>query len=266
LRPIENTHQSVEFGQFVVNPLTKTRRNSIDDFGNHVCHFEISTSLQSFVVTAIHTVLTKPHTAINFSTSAPWEQVVEVAVDQSRVDPHYLTVSGASKYVAFDKNMSLYAESSFTRKCPILDAAFDLIQRIYTDFQYDPHATQVDTSAIEAFQIKRGVCQDLTHVAIACLRSLKLPARYVSGYVDTKSLSSKKTHKVAGDVSHAWFSVYDPQFGWVDFDPTNNKLVDESYITLAYGRDYSDVAPLKGKVDTTGNNRLKVNVDLAVMD
>lgn len=254
LKPLDNKKQTVEFSQFVVRPLASNQRCELDEFGNHVNYFEIVRGLRSFLLSAIHTVNTVPLVSIDLAASSPWENLVAVTD----------TDTFASAYVGFNRELTAYAHVSFIPGRPILEAVFDLMQRINQDFQYHPGATRVDTTAIEAFQLKQGVCQDFTHVAIACLRSLGLPVRYVSGYVDTKA-KSKPPHRVAADASHAWFSVYDPEFDWVDFDPTNNQMPGETYITLAYGHDYDDVAPLKGKVDTQGGNRLKVDVDVTAL-
>ena len=265
LKPVDNKKQSVEFGQFVVRPLASTQRCTQDEFGNHVSYFEIARGLQSFQLSAIHTVITFPSAVIDIEASTSWQQVSEIVANDAQFETQYLNDIGSSSYVLFNPDLTTYTKLSFVPGRPFLDAVFHLMQRIYEDFQYDPHATEVTTTAIEAFNLKRGVCQDFAHIAIACLHSLGLPARYVSGYVDTKIALPKQHHKVAADVSHAWFSVYDPEFGWIDFDATNNKMPDESYITVAYGRDYHDVSPLKGQVDAQGQNKLKVNVDMSVI-
>ncbi len=261
LKPLDNDKQTVEFSQFVSRPLASTQSSSQDEFGNHVNYFEISRRLQSFTLSAIHTVSTRPLASIELAASSPWDRVAALATKDTLLQPCHPGQTDSTSYTQFNRELFSYASSSFTAGRPLLDAAYDLMQRIHDDFEYDSRATNVDTGAIEAFRQRRGVCQDFTHIAIACLRSFDLPVRYVSGYVDTK-ITSNRPHRVAADVSHAWFSVYDAEFGWVDFDATNNTMPGETYITLAYGRDYRDVAPLKGEVDNLGQNRLKVDVDL----
>jgi transglutaminase-like putative cysteine protease len=261
LKPVDNEKQTVEFSQFVVRPLASAQRIAQDDFGNHVSHFEINRSLQSFKLSAIHTVSTLPSVAIDLTSSSPWQHVVDRVAQDASFETRYLNAIDSSSYITFNQDLAAYAGVSFLPGRPLLDAAFNLMQRIYEDFQYDPLATKVDTTAIEAFALKRGVCQDFSHIAIACLRSLNLPVRYVSGYVDTK-IASGNPRRYGGDVSHAWFSVYDPDYGWVDFDPTNNNMPGETYITVAYGCDYHDVAPLIGQVDVHGQSKLKVSVDM----
>ena len=261
LRPLDTKKQTVDFSQFVLRPLARSQSNSEDEFGNHVHYFELSGRLQSFLLSAIHTVSTRPFVAIEPATSSPWEQMAGITSKDALFKTFYAHKKSLTEY---NQDILGYACLSFQPHRPILDAANDLMQRIHSDFQYDPVATTVDTSAIDAFRLKRGVCQDFTHIAIACLRSLDLPVRYVSGYVDTK-IASERLRRVAADVSHAWFSVYDVKHGWVDFDATNNSMPGETYITLAYGRDYRDITPLKGQTDSQGQNRLKVDVDLTAL-
>lgn len=265
LTPLNTDYQKVEFSQFVLRPLAKSKRIEHDEFGNIVSFIEISRRLQSFSLSAIHTVTTLPRELINLRKSSAWEVVAENTIKPSSLIKAFLNQNKNSSYVIFDQSLFDYAKVSFTVGRPLFEATFDLMQRIHTDFLYDCHATQVNTTAIESFKLKRGVCQDLSHIAIACLRSLNLPVRYVSGYVDTNK-GSGNPYKYAGDVSHAWFSVYDPKYGWLDFDPTNNTLPNDCFITLAFGRDYNDVAPLKGQTNNKAKNTLKVNVGMAVVN
>jgi transglutaminase-like putative cysteine protease len=137
-----------------------------------------------------------------------------------------------------------------------------LIGRIYGEFTYDKTASTVDTSVEQILAGRKGVCQDFSHFAISCLRSLGLAARYVSGYLETLPPPGKP--KLVGtDASHAWISLYVPDCGWIDLDPTNNIFPGEAHITLAWGRDYSDVAPVKGVVMGGGRHTLSVVVDVS---
>ena len=154
-----------------------------------------------------------------------------------------------------------YADVSFKPNRPIFEAAFELMQRIYTDFEFDPEFTNVATPIHDVMKEKKGVCQDFAQIAIACVRSVGLPARYVSGYIETLPPPGKEK-LVGADASHAWFSLYIPTFGWVDFDPTNNQIPKNQHITVSWGRDYYDVPPLKGVIYSTGKNKMKVSVDI----
>jgi transglutaminase-like putative cysteine protease len=157
--------------------------------------------------------------------------------------------------------LSAYAAPSFAARLPLIDAVIDLNRRINTDFTYDPAATDTSTPLAQVLREKRGVCQDFAHVAIGCLRSLGLAARYVSGYLETQPPPGQ-ARLVGADASHAWASVYVPDLGWLDFDPTNNMLPSERHITVAWGRDFSDVTPLKGMVLGGGAHTLTVGVDV----
>ena len=151
---------------------------------------------------------------------------------------------------------------SFAPGTPVLTGALDLVRRIFTDFTYDKSATTVDTAVDQVLLDRKGVCQDFAHVAISCLRALGLAARYVSGYLET-SPPPGKPRLVGADASHAWISLFVPDAGWVDLDPTNNLIAGESHITVAWGRDYGDVTPVKGVVMGGGVHSLSVTVDVA---
>ena len=135
------------------------------------------------------------------------------------------------------------------------------MQRIYTEFKYDPEFSTLATPLKEVLEHRSGVCQDFAHLAIGCLRSQGLAARYVSGYIETEPPPGKE-RLVGADASHAWFSVFQPGVGWLDFDPTNNQIPGERHITVAWGRDYADVTPLKGVAFGGGEHELKVSVDV----
>jgi len=160
-----------------------------------------------------------------------------------------------------DDAIKAYAEVSFKPDRSVYEATYELMERIFKDFEFNTQFTNVATPISEVMKEKKGVCQDFAHIAIACLRAVKLPARYVSGYIETLPPPGKE--KLVGtDASHAWFSVFIPGFGWLDFDPTNNQIPKDQHIVVAWGRDYYDVAPLKGVLYTSGASRLKVSVDI----
>jgi transglutaminase-like putative cysteine protease len=164
-------------------------------------------------------------------------------------------ISGVSKEI------KAYAKISFKPKRSLYEASLELMQRIFTDFDFVSGFTNIATPLEVVMNEKKGVCQDFAQIAIACIRSVGLPARYVSGYIETLPPEGKE--KLIGtDASHAWFSVYIPTFGWVDFDPTNNQIPKNQHIVVAYGRDYLDVPPLKGVAYSSGKNKLEVSVDI----
>ena len=163
------------------------------------------------------------------------------------------------------KPLTEYARKSFPPGRPLLAAATELTERIFRDFTYDPRATTVTTPVDEVFRLKKGVCQDFAHLQIAALRSLGLAARYVSGYLRTRPAPGKP-RLVGADASHAWLSVYLGGGEWLDLDPTNNVVPNLEHITVAWGRDYSDVCPLKGVFIGGGRHSLSVSVDVALID
>jgi transglutaminase-like putative cysteine protease len=192
--------------------------------------------------------------------------VAETLTEQS--EPLYLDAQQYcydSPMIVGNSDMVDYARPSFAKNCAILDAVSDLVTRIHRDFTYDPQFTTIATPLNDVLKHRRGVCQDFAHFAIACLRSLGLAARYVSGYIETQPPPGQ-VRLVGADASHAWFSVFVPELGWVDFDPTNNQIPGDKHITLAVGRDYQDVTPLKGVVFGGGKHKLDVSVDVEQLE
>jgi transglutaminase-like putative cysteine protease len=196
----------------------------------------------------------------------PWEKVLE------QIQSHSTPADLDSLQFCFDSPRSHRSSeaAAFAQKCfspgrPIVKSVMDLTSLVFEEFQYDPKATTVTTPVSEVLQQRRGVCQDFAHVQIAMLRSLGLAARYVSGYVRTYPKPGQP-RLIGVDASHAWLSVYCGDVGWIDVDPTNNKLVGDEYITLGWGRDYGDVTPLKGVFTGGGKHSLDVSVDVAPLD
>jgi transglutaminase-like putative cysteine protease len=195
-------------------------------------------------------------------TTPAWETVAALfrdPVSPAVVEPYQFVFD--SPQVRASMELAAYAAESFGRETPLLAGATDLTRRIFEDFKYDPKATTVATPLEEVWQKRRGVCQDFAHLGIACLRSLGLPARYISGYLRTRPPEGRP-RLVGADASHAWFSVYCPGAGWVDFDPTNNVLPGEEHITVAYGRDFGDVSPVAGILTGGGEHDVQVSVDV----
>ncbi len=170
-----------------------------------------------------------------------------------------------SPHVEIFSALADYAAPSFAPGRGLLDAAADLMRRIHADFEFDDAATSVATPLREVLGRRRGVCQDFAHLMIGALRSLGLPARYVSGYILTTPPPGH-ARLVGADASHAWVSVHDPAAGWVDLDPTNNCLVDDEHVTLAWGRDFSDVTPMRGVILGGGEQTLEVHVTVAPVE
>jgi transglutaminase-like putative cysteine protease len=166
-----------------------------------------------------------------------------------------------SPLTAFKSDVASYARQSFPPGRPLLTGAMELMHRIHADFRYDTTVTDATTPVDDVFEIRAGVCQDLAHVGIASLRSIGLPARYVSGYLLTQPPPGKP-RMLGADASHAWFSVWAPPFGWVDLDPTNAVIVGEGHVTSSWGRDYGDVAPVAGIILGGSDHVIDVGVDV----
>jgi transglutaminase-like putative cysteine protease len=192
--------------------------------------------------------------------TAPWEEVL-VRLHSTEVMNDTRQFYLESPYVSFHPEILAFAQTSFYPGRPIMDATLDLCSRIYHEFTFTPGFTEISTPLQEVFKHRKGVCQDFAHLALSCLRSLGLAARYISGYIETFPPPGKPK-LVGADASHAWIAVYVPDIGWIEFDATNNLLVKDQHIRAAYGRDFSDVVPLKGIVYSNGQQEMKVSVDI----
>jgi transglutaminase-like putative cysteine protease len=167
-----------------------------------------------------------------------------------------------SRYIQCGADLARYAAPSFDAGRPLLEVVQDLTRRIHTDFRYDQQATTLATPLRDVLENRRGVCQDFAHLQIGCLRSMGVPARYVSGYLRTRP-NLERPPAVGAHASHAWLSVFCPDFGWIDVDPTNDLIPSDTHITLAWGRDYDDVSPIKGVILGGGHHTVAVAVDVA---
>jgi transglutaminase-like putative cysteine protease len=266
LTPRSTNRQQVMQTQLSFAPQPQYVHRRIDYFGNVVHVFMIEQPHAELSLTATSIVRTGRSLRIEPAATLPWEEVVRRL--QAHTTPEDLEAYQfifASPMIGIDPAIQAYARTSFPPGRPVLEGGMDLMQRIFTEFAYDKAASTVDTPVAQVLANKRGVCQDFSHLAIACLRSQGLAARYVSGYLETLPPPGKPKLEGA-DASHAWVALYVPGEGWVDLDPTNNIFAGEAHITLAWGRDYSDVAPVKGVVMGGGLHTLAVEVDVARME
>lgn len=266
LRPRNFQRQQCLLSKLEISPKPSDIRQREDFFGNRVTYFAIDTP---------HTVLSVSSTSeVEISAKSPssktdspatkspvgWDEVAQrlrVDLQEDMLDARQYTLN--SPMVMRTRELQSYAERSFSQGRPIIEAVHELMERIYRDYTYDPHFTTLATPLSEVLKHRRGVCQDFAHLAIGCLRTQGLAAKYISGYIET--LPPPGQEKLVGaDASHAWFSVYVPENGWLDFDPTNNQMPMDQHITLAWGRDYSDVTPLKGIIFGGGEHDLNVQV------
>ncbi len=262
--PRNTASQQVTSVDIQLSPLANMRNTRTDYFGNPYLQFSVEKDHSELDVTVIsHIEVNDSVSNINLDFGNPCSYV-KYLLANSR-DPECLSAREFmldSPMVHHQPYLADYAAPSFSEDRPFLSAVMDLTARIYKDFTYDPQFSDVATPLADVFKHKRGVCQDFAHFAIGCLRSLGYPARYVSGYLET--LPAPGCEKLIGaDATHAWFAVYSPGEGWFEFDPTNNKVAGEQHITTAWGRDYSDVTPLKGVIFGGGHSpQLMVSVDV----
>jgi transglutaminase-like putative cysteine protease len=248
-----------------VDPHPEYLHERTDYFGNRVAYATIQAPHRALTVTADSVVEVDDRAAgPSLLAERPWEQVRDETRAAGGLDAAQFSIG--SPLVSGSPEFAAYAQQSFTAGRPLVDAVVELSHRIHTDFEYKPGSTTVHTPLAEVFAQRRGVCQDFAHLGIACLRSIGLPARYVSGYLETDPPPGRPKLKGA-DVSHAWLSVQLGETDWLEIDPTNDQLVNDRYIVTAYGRDYADVPPLKGIIHTEGPTRsLKVTVDVVAVD
>jgi len=262
LRPRGTPRQTCDFSHIEIDPHPDVRAQHNDYFGNEVLHFSVQRPHQRLTISARSEVVITSDARPALPDGRPWEESrdhVRALNEERFVDPFQFTLD--SPLVRASAALREYSLQSFTPSRPILQATADLTARIHRDFTYDPAATNVATPLEEAWEKRRGVCQDFAHVQIACLRSLGLPARYVSGYLLTRP-SSEGTRLIGADASHAWVSVFCPEQGWVDFDPTNDVAPWDWHVVVAWGRDFSDVSPIRGVILGGGQHSVSVNVDM----
>jgi transglutaminase-like putative cysteine protease len=286
LTPRTRPNQTLLEHELVVRPTPDFSIGREDYFGNEVTCLSIEQPHQELTITARSVVLMSPGDAKHLELSPPWEQVREEArfgkpdsieapaagtadapagAARATAAVHTSTPDSfeAGQFVFESPLISLgpafaeYAAPSFPPGHPLLQGVSELSSRIYKDFRYDQRASTVSTPVTEVLAKRRGVCQDFAQLMIACLRSLDLPARYISGYLRSGE------GMVGSDASHAWVSVWCPTFGWVDFDPTNDLIPDGEHVTVAWGRDYSDVTPVKGVALGGRDHVISVSVDVS---
>lgn len=262
LQPRVTPWQDVHRHRIAVSPAPAERTDGEDYFGNAVLRFAVYEPHDELIVRAESEVTVRDYLEEAEARQLPWEtalaptaavgRIIDLDVEQYRVGSRMAPILGEA---------AAYARRSFDPKREWLDALLELTHRIHDDFAYDPKATTVTTRVLEVLEHRRGVCQDFAHLMISCLRSLGLPARYVSGYVLTRAAEGRP-RLVGADASHAWVASHCPEYGWIAFDPTNAKLAATEFVTLGWGRDFSDVTPLRGVVLGAADQQLSVAVSV----
>ncbi len=265
LTPRQSDVQRTVTHELDVSPSPATRRGRLDYFGNRTNYFGLIEPHRKLEVTATSLVETDRVYLPDFELTPTWEQVAQRLRTDLRRDVLEATqMRFASPLVPLIDELRAYAQPSFPAQRPVLVGVSDLMRRIHADFTYDASATNLATPLSSVTRWRRGVCQDFAHVMLGCLRSLGLAARYTSGYLLTRPPPGR-SRLVGADASHAWVAVWVPEHGWVDFDPTNNICSGEEHVTLAFGRDFADVTPLRGVILGGGRHRLEVLVDVEEM-
>jgi transglutaminase-like putative cysteine protease len=246
-----------------IQPPPGLSSSHVDYYGNPVHTFSIESAHRELTVLVSSDVEVTATAFPPADQTEPWESVRDAL--QNGSNPDWYSVCEfryPSRLINTGERYAAYAAASFSPGRPILEAGLDLTKRIHRDFKYDVTATRVDTTSDQAFDLRAGVCQDFSQIEIACLRSIGLAARYVSGYLRTVAPPGKP-RLVGADQSHAWVSLYGGyRLGWVDLDPTNACLVATDHVPISVGRDYGDVAPMRGVVLGGGSTSLAVSVDV----
>src|SRR5476651_1693006 len=255
--------------QLVINPTPTTRRDELDVFGNPLTRLAFERPHDELLVNASLTVEVLARPTLDFSQSPAWEETRNALTYSSQpLSPEILDACRyrfESPYVHLKSNFVEFSQSCFPSGRPLLLGVQALMQKIFSEFTFDAEATQVATPLVEVLERRRGVCQDFAHLMLACVRSRGLAARYISGYLLTQPPPGQP-RMIGADASHAWVSVFCPVLGWVDFDPTNNVQPALEHITLAWGRDFSDVSPLRGVILGGGSHDPEVRVTVMPLE
>jgi transglutaminase-like putative cysteine protease len=254
--------QVCDQSEISVFPVPSSRTIHSDYFGNPVTTFTLIEPHERITIDAVSSLEVNPPAPVDFSASPAWEVVRDsLYLDHSPEGLAAYQFVFDSKRAESRPELAEYASASFPSGCPLLEGMLELTRRINRDFRFDSTATDISTPVETFFEKRRGVCQDFSHLQIACMRSLGLPARYVSGYLRTLPPPGEE-RLVGADASHAWCATWTPSTGWVDFDPTNNCVPRDGHITVAWGRDYGDVSPVYGVLLGGSEHTLHVGVDV----
>lgn len=264
LLPRDTPGQRVRSSQLILKPGTEDWRERLDSFGNRVLWFSLSQPHDELEVIARCDIERQGATLP--AESPAWESAVRRLRQPSiGADLTIRECAMESAHVPNEPEITAYVRKSFTPGRPVLEAVNELTRRVFEDFSYTPQATHIGTPILDVLHARHGVCQDFAHLCLAGLRGLGLAARYVSGWLETTPPPGAPP-QLGADASHAWISVYVPELGWFDFDPTNGIPAGEGHLTLAWGRDFDDVTPLKGVVFGGGNHQLGVGVTVKRLD
>ncbi|WP_225321296.1 transglutaminase family protein [Rhizosphaericola mali] len=264
LHPRNTDCQVLNEYRLSISPDPLTRQTYEDAFGNNLEYFSIEEDHSELSVTSV-SIIENDYKSVdekwNEAAKISWKEIKDSIREN---DYSILQFIAPTTITEFNCDIKEFAEKIFSKNTSFLICVKTLMQTIFTDWKFSSGFTTIATPPSEVFKLKKGVCQDFANLALACIRSLGLPARYVSGYIETIPPEGEKK-MLGADASHAWFAVFVPNYGWFDFDPTNNKIPKEEYIVTSWGRDYFDVVPLKGVMTGFGENTMDVAVDVVKM-
>ena len=264
LTPRAVPYQQVHSHEIVIAPARAHRFESTDAFGNPLLSVTIESPHTELDVTAISRITVLARHWPDAAATPRWESVRESLAYRVQWQPDDAQYEAAqylfeSPHVRLKRDLRAYCEDCFPAGRSVLQAADALMNKIYRDFRFDPSVTTVNTPVMTFFKQGSGVCQDFAHLMISCLRSMGLASRYMSGYLRTPT-TVRDDELVGADASHAWVALFVPGSGWVDLDPTNNIRPAQDHVVLGWGRDFSDVTPLRGVINVGGDQALKVSV------
>ena len=283
LRPLDGAGQQVLGHELQISPEPAHLRSVLDIYGNSRNYFSLRSSHASLKVSARSLVRTQAQPDLSKRASAAWELLRQHCQYQAGADwDAAIEFAFASPCAPRSEAFAEFARPSFVPGRPMAEAGWDLMERIHRLMRYESHSTEVNTPALQALRQGKGVCQDFAHILVACCRSMGLPARYVSGYMLTTPAPGQP-RLVGSDASHAWASVYclaaepakklGPRDGgkgpagyWLDLDPTNRRMPGEDYVTVACGRDFLDVSPLRGVIQGGSSHSLSVAVTVSPVE
>jgi transglutaminase-like putative cysteine protease len=266
LAPREVPNQEIIRHRLSVEPAPGIRWDGTDYFGNPYSVLNMEDEHGQLVVKSESVIDVNPSDPVDILQSASWQELANRSfTTEPQTNKDIWPFAAASRHAHPLPELADYAMESFPAKRPVMECVRELTTRIFNDFTFDPSATDVSTPVATVLEQRRGVCQDFAHLQIAALRSLNLPARYVSGYILTHPPEGQVKLQGA-DASHAWISTWAPECGWIDFDPTNDLIPHGEHITIAYGRDYDDVSPISGVLLGGGAHSVDVAVDVIALN
>jgi transglutaminase-like putative cysteine protease len=266
LTPRHLPEQALLAHQLRMDPVPAYTRRFVDAHGNIAHMIQLESGHESLLIRAQSRITRFVQLLPDPQDSPPWESVREGLLyragrARSPEELHACAHLHESSHVRLKREFADYALANFRSKTPLLQGCADLMGRIFEEFRFDPEATDISTPVTEVFEKKRGVCQDFAHFMLSCLRSIGLAARYVSGYILTHPPKGQP-RLIGADATHAWVSVFCPGLGWQEFDPTNALRPTHEHIVLAYGRDFSDVSPLRGVILGGGGHEPEIAVSM----